>query len=214
MKKGEILAVVGESGSGKSTLLRLICGLEQNKKGEIQLNGELLSGSGQFVPASQRKIGLVFQDFALFPHLNIQENIAFGLKEKQPQQIDAMIEEMGLQLLKGKYPHQLSGGEQQRVALARALILQPEVLLLDEPFSNLDMMIRQSVRKFVKKVIAERDSSSILVTHDLEDAHQLADQILVLRAGKIQQLGKWEEIIEQPANDYVKALFSSISYSK
>lgn len=210
LQHGETLAVVGESGSGKSTLLRLIAGLEKPSEGSISLNEELLSEAGYFQPASKRKIGMVFQDFALFPHLTVRQNIAFGLPKNNPEKVDALIEEMQLFKLGDKYPYQLSGGEQQRVALARALILEPKLLLLDEPFSNLDTMIRQSVRDFVKKVIKEKGISTILVTHDLEDARQVADRIVVLRKGKLQQSGSWEEILEQPATPYVKALFGPI----
>ncbi|MEX0812665.1 MAG: ABC transporter ATP-binding protein [Chitinophagales bacterium] len=207
LEEGEILAIVGESGSGKSTLLRLIAGLEKPYSGSIVLNREVLSDDKNFLPPAERRIGLVFQDFALFPHLNVKDNIAFGLRKNNPQRVKELLSEMQLSNFEKKYPHQLSGGEQQRVALARALILNPNMLMLDEPFSNLDTMIRQSVRNFVKSLIREKNITSILVTHDLEDAKQLAGRIVVLREGHQQQIGTWEEITQTPANDYVKALF-------
>lgn len=205
--EGKTVAIVGESGSGKSTLLRLIAGLEKPLDGSIEMNGKILSSGKEFLIPAQRNIGLVFQDFALFPHLNVAKNVGFGLKENKPQKISELLSEMQLTGFKKKQVHQLSGGEQQRVAIARALILNPSLLMLDEPFSNLDTMVRQSVRDFVKSLIRKKNITSVLVTHDLEDARQVADLIVVLRAGKIQQIGAWEEIIDAPANDYVRALF-------
>lgn len=205
---GESIAIVGESGSGKSTLLRLIAGLEKPSLGSISMHGKIVSDANNFIAPAQRKVGLVFQDFALFPHLNIAENIAFGLSKKNDALVQELLSEMMLTGYEKKYPYQLSGGEQQRVALARALTLNPELLMLDEPFSNLDTMIRQSVRNFVKELIQKKNIASILVTHDLEDAKQLASRIVVLRNGKQEQVGTWQEIIESPANIYVKTLFA------
>ena len=209
LAQGKTLAIVGESGSGKSTLLRLIAGLEKPQVGSIEMNNSILSSQKEFLIPAQRNIGLVFQDFALFPHLNVAKNIGFGLKKNNPEKITELLSEMQLSGYEKKQVHQLSGGEQQRVAIARALILNPSLLMLDEPFSNLDTMVRQSVRDFVKSLIRKKNITSILVTHDLEDARQVADKIVVLRNGKVQQLGSWDEITRSPANDYVEALFGN-----
>src|SRR5690554_1211530 len=209
LNKGEILALVGESGSGKTTLLRLIAGLEHPSKGEITLSGKTIVKGRKSVPTNKRRTGMVFQDYALFPHLTIFENVAFGLKglnkKETEQRVMETIELTDLQEDVKKYPHQLSGGQQQRVALARALAPRPDLVLLDEPFSNLDARLRAHLREEVRGILEEVGATAVLVTHDREEALTLADQVAVMGAGRILQVGSPEELYRQPATPGVAA---------
>ena len=211
VEKGEILALVGESGSGKTTLLRLIAGLEHPYAGEISLNNQVVVSGHKSVPANKRKTGMVFQDYALFPHLTIYENIAFGLKglnkKQTAERISETIELTGLDEDVKKYPHQLSGGQQQRVALARAIAPRPELLLLDEPFSNLDAILRDQVREEVRQIIRRLGITAILVTHDTKDALATADKIAVMHKGKLLQIDTPDELYKNPNSSYVANLF-------
>jgi iron(III) transport system ATP-binding protein len=213
--KGEFLALIGESGCGKTTLLRLIAGFEVPDSGQIILNEKVISSEQQFVKPEQRKIGMVFQDYALFPHLTVTENIAFGLghlsKEEREQRIKEILELVGLQVYAKRYPHLLSGGQQQRVALARALAPQPNLILLDEPFSNLDAVLKEQVRDDVRNIIKKAGATAIFVTHDTKDALSTADRIAILKEGKIQQLGTPQELYEHPKNLYVANFFGKVN---
>lgn len=215
LKKGDILALVGESGSGKTTLLRMIAGLEHPDSGRIHLKGEEIVSGKKAVPAHLRNIGLVFQDYALFPHMTIAENVGFGLKGISKEEKNNIIKETialtGLTEDLSKYPHQLSGGQQQRVALARALAPRPDILLLDEPFSNLDTILRDQVREEVQQIIKKTGITAILVTHDTKDALCTADTIAVLSQGKLLQYDTPENIYEAPFSDYVAHLFGKFN---
>ena len=211
LEKGEVLALVGESGSGKTTLLRLIAGLEHPDSGSIQLDGEVVVSGSKSVAANKRKTGMVFQDYALFPHLTIFENVAFGLKgikKKDAQQrVYETIELTGLKEDMKKYPHQLSGGQQQRVALARSLAPRPELLLMDEPFSNLDTVLRDQVREEVRQIIKTMGITAILVTHDTKDAFSTADKIAVMLDGKVLQIDAPDTLYNNPDSSYIAELF-------
>ena len=186
---GDIVAVLGQSGSGKSTLLRVIAGLEKPQEGMITLDDVVLNDAHHFVDPSLRKIGMVFQDYALFPHLTIEKNISYSLSKKtKPEKeriVDDLLKVIELSDKKGYYPHELSGGQQQRVALARSLAANPKVLLLDEPFSNLDADLRAQIRQDLKRILKAKNMTCIFATHDLADAIDIADQIYQVKDGII-----------------------------
>lgn len=215
LRPGELLALVGESGSGKTTLLRMIAGLEHPDEGSISLAGHVLAAGTKAVPPNQRGIGLLFQDYALFPHLTIFQNIAFGLhglpKAEQEARVKDMMAVTGLEIDATRYPHELSGGQQQRVALARALAARPRLLLLDEPFSNLDTILREQIREEVKEVIGKTQTTAILVTHDIKDALGMADRIAVMDRGCLLQIDTPGAIYHQPVNEYVARLFGKFN---
>ncbi|MCL4238623.1 MAG: ABC transporter ATP-binding protein [Anaerolineae bacterium] len=202
LRRGELLALLGPSGCGKTTALRLIAGLERPDDGVIRLGGRLVSGPSVFVPANRRRVGLVFQDYALFPHMTVEKNIAYGLagRDDRRQRVAEMLTLVGLEGLGGRYPHALSGGQQQRVALARALAPQPDIVLLDEPFSNLDVALRRQVREEVQRILREAGVSAILVTHDQEEAMSLADRVGLMFDGTLHQLGTPRDLYERPAS--------------
>ncbi len=213
---GKLLSLVGESGSGKTTLLRLLAGLEKPDHGEIRLDGRTISSPDHVVEPERRGIGLVFQNHALFPHLTVWKNIAFGLagmsrREKQAV-VDPLLELVGLTGFDQRYPHELSGGERQRIALARALAPNPKLLLLDEPFSSLDARLRQSVRDETRAILRERGATAVFVTHDTGDALSIADSIVVLKHGVIQQRGAPPEVYHAPANAYVASFFGTCNF--
>ncbi|HSJ23620.1 MAG TPA: ABC transporter ATP-binding protein [Longimicrobiales bacterium] len=213
--RGEVLAVVGESGSGKTTLLRLIAGLEIPTDGEVLLNGHVASSARGCVPPERRGVGIVFQDYALFPHLTVLENVAFGLQTlRRKQQRERALQALslvGLLEYGGRYPHELSGGQQQRVALARAMAPQPALLLLDEPFSNLDVMLKEQVREEVGEILRKAGTTAIFVVHDLDDVLSVADRIAILRDGRLQQIDTPAEVYRKPADEYVARLFGTTS---
>lgn len=200
---GDILALLGASGCGKTTTLRLIAGLETPDNGNIWLGERRVSGGGDWIQPEDRRVGMVFQDYALFPHLNVSSNIAFGLKhyrgDKNARVVE-MLRVVGLSGLEKRMPHQLSGGQQQRVALARALAPQPNILLLDEPFSNLDAALRAQVRAEIRTILRQANVTSIFVTHDQEEALSLADKVAVMREGRILQFGTPHDIYTRPAS--------------
>ncbi|MCZ7539953.1 MAG: ABC transporter ATP-binding protein [Anaerolineae bacterium] len=202
LQRGELLALLGPSGCGKTTALRLIAGLERPDGGTVHLGGRLVSGPGVFVPPNRRRVGLVFQDYALFPHMTVEKNIAYGLagRDDRRRRVAEMLALVGLGGLGGRYPHALSGGQQQRVALARALAPQPDIVLLDEPFSNLDVALRRQVREEVQRILREAGVSAILVTHDQEEAMSLADRVGLMFSGTLHQLGTPRELYERPAS--------------
>lgn len=189
MDEGEVVAVLGSSGSGKSTLLRLMCGLEKPVEGCISVNQCTLCSKHVFLNPEKREVGMVFQDYALFPHLTVEKNIGFGLRHLKKGDKAARIEEMltliDMNEFKSVYPHELSGGQQQRVALARAMAPNPDVLLLDEPFSNLDADLKERIRKDLRKIFEKTQMTCILVTHDYDDAVSIADRIVYLEGGQI-----------------------------
>jgi iron(III) transport system ATP-binding protein len=216
LHQGEILALVGPSGCGKSTLLRLLAGLATPSAGQITVDGRMLSGPGmQPVPAEQRGVGLVFQDHALFPHLTVMKNVLFGVHrlpvaERQARARE-VLELVGLQDYGARYPHELSGGQQQRVALARALAPRPKVLLMDEPFSGLDMQSRSQIRREVLSIISASGTTAILVTHDPEEAMLAGDRVAVMVEGRIIQQGTPQDVYRRPLNAYVAGLFGEVN---
>lgn len=208
---GEIVALLGQSGCGKTTLLRLAAGVERPSAGRVLLEGRDVSSPENFVEPEQRGVGLVFQDYALFPHLTVRENVRFGLRGYDETSAEATalraIARVGLSRLADGYPHMLSGGEQQRVALARAVAPRPGVLLMDEPFSNLDRRLRDVVRDETAALLQETGATSIIVTHDPEDAMRIADRIVLMRQGRIVQVGTGEELYRRPASLFAARFF-------
>ena len=211
VQDGEILTLVGESGSGKTTLLRLVAGLEQADAGEIVLRGRTVCDERTFIPPEHRGASLVFQDYALFPHLTVEGNVGFGLRRlgraEREERVREMLELVGLRGLERRYPHELSGGQQQRVALARALAPRPAILLLDEPFSNLDRALKARLRQEVASLIRATRTTAVFVVHDPDDALAIGDRIAVLRDGRLVQLGKPREILDSPCGPYVAGFF-------
>lgn len=207
LAQGEIGCLLGASGCGKTTILRAIAGFEPLQSGSIRLDGRLLSGDARQVAPEQRGVGMMFQDYALFPHLSVEKNIGFGLRRLEPAQRAARIEEMlelvGLQAERKRYPHELSGGQQQRVALARALAPSPSLLLLDEPFSNLDVDTRERLAFEVRDILKRTGLTAMLVTHNQAEAFAIADRIGVMQQGQVVQWGTPLELHEQPVNDFV-----------
>ncbi len=207
LQRGGIGCLLGPSGCGKTTLLRCIAGFESINTGAIHLDGKPLCDGKRSVPAEQRNIGMVFQDYALFPHLNVIDNIAFGLhkldKAQAKKRAVALLQQVGLAGKAEAMPHALSGGEQQRVALARALAPEPQLLLLDEPFSNLDVDLRDSLSRDVRDIIKQSNTTALLVTHDQHEAFAMADSIGVLHNGMLEQWGSAYGIYHQPVNAFV-----------
>jgi iron(III) transport system ATP-binding protein len=199
--RGETVAVLGPSGCGKTTLLRLIAGFERPDAGTVEVAGRLVAGAGAWVPPERRRIGMVFQDYALFPHLTVVENVGFGLPRRlRSERVSELLELVGLEGLGARYPHELSGGEQQRVALARALAPSPELVLLDEPWSSLDGSLREALRTEVTEIVRPLGVTLVLVTHDREEAFSLADRIALVRAGTVVQEGTPEDLYFEPAS--------------
>ena len=220
LEQGDLLGLLGPSGCGKTTLLRILAGFEQPTSGRVTLAGKVVNSNNCWIPPEQRNTGMVFQDYALFPHLTIGENIAFGLKVKSSgytskqirQRVVEVLALVGLAELEKRYPHELSGGQQQRIALARALAPQPELILLDEPLSNLDVQIRQRLRHEIRNILKASGTSAIFVTHDQEEALAISDKIGVMRAGKLEQLGTPEEIYTQPASRFVAEFVTQANF--
>ena len=209
VRRGEVIVVLGPSGCGKSTLLRCINALEPIQGGEILLGGEVIDRSPAGLPALRRRIGMVFQSYELFPHMTVFENVAFGLKlQKLPkneirERVERMLALVKLTGMDKRYPRQLSGGQQQRVALARALVTRPSILLLDEPLSNLDAKLRVEMQVEIKRIQKELGITTIIVTHDHEEAVSLADRVIVMNAGHILQIGKPQEVFDRPASPFI-----------
>jgi len=215
LEAGEVLCLVGPSGCGKSTLLRLIAGLERVQTGEIVIDNETVASASRHQLPEQRDIGLVFQDFALFPHLSVLDNVAFGLtaapRTERKALALAMLGRVGLAERAADFPHQLSGGQQQRVALARALAPRPRLLLLDEPFSSLDVRLRHRMRLDTLHLLKTSGIGSILVTHDPDDAMFMADRIALLRDGKMVQLGTPDELYRHPNCPFAAEFFGDVN---
>ncbi|HEY1687568.1 MAG TPA: ABC transporter ATP-binding protein [Solirubrobacteraceae bacterium] len=201
---GSLTAIVGPSGSGKTTLLRLLAGFQRPDRGTIAIAGRTIDGEREFVPAERRRIGYVPQEGALFPHLTVQANVAFGLpRARRRNGAGDLLEMVGLAGLERRYPHQLSGGQQQRVALARALAVDPQIVLLDEPFASLDAHLRASVREDVNTILDKADATTVLVTHDQDEALSLADRVAVLRDGRIVQCATPSDLYTRPVDQEV-----------
>ena len=202
-----MVALLGPSGCGKTTLLRILAGLETPDEGEVRIGGELLTGPRTHVPPERRRVGMVFQDYALFPHLTVADNVAFGLRQldaaARARRVADTLEVIGMARAGGRYPHELSGGQQQRVALARALAPQPELLLLDEPFSNLDADVRTELAHAVRAALLAEGATALLVTHDQREAFAIADEIGVLRAGRLEQWDAPWKLYHAPKTRFV-----------
>jgi iron(III) transport system ATP-binding protein len=211
IRQGEIIALLGESGCGKTTILRLISGFETPDAGELYLHDKPVAGKNTFVEPEQRGVGIVFQDYGLFPHKTIEQNIRFGLFRKSEDEIRSRMQEVtkltGLEGLEKRYPHQLSGGQQQRVAIARAIAPNPAILLFDEPFSNIDSKRREQLRREIKNILKSAGITSIFVTHDTRDVMAIADRVFLLRNGVTIQEGTPAEIYQQPRNRYAAEFF-------
>ena len=207
LQKGEIACLVGSSGCGKTTVLRCIAGFEPVNGGEIRLDGKVISRRDYLCPAHERAIGMVFQDYALFPHLTVAGNVAFGLRAlgrgERAARVTEMLGVVGLAGLASSYPHELSGGQQQRVALARALAPRPRLLLMDEPFSNLDVDLRERLSREVRDILKHENTTAILVTHDQNEAFAMADRVGVMQGGRLLQWDTPYRLYHQPATRYV-----------
>ncbi len=206
-REGEILSLLGPSGCGKTTILRAIAGFEPVRSGQLFLSGQLVSSPDVMIPTENRRVGMVFQEYALFPHLRVQDNIAFGLRHLDRSERAARVQEMlrltGLEGFERRYPHELSGGQQQRVALARALVQDPVVLLLDEPFSNLDPDMAGRMRQELHDLLRRTKTTTVLVTHDHDEAFAMADRIAVLNQGRLEQFDTPEMMYHMPATPFV-----------
>jgi iron(III) transport system ATP-binding protein len=207
LNRGSIGCLLGPSGCGKTTVLRCIAGFEPARSGEIRLGGKVVSSATESLPPEARRIGMVFQDYALFPHLDVAKNIAFGLRglsgAERDRRVEQCIDTVGLSGNAKKYPHELSGGQQQRVALARALAPKPDLLLLDEPFSNLDVEMRERLALEVRQIIKDAQITAVLVTHDQNEAFAIADEIGVMNAGVIEQWDTAYNLYHRPASRFV-----------
>ena len=230
LKHGELLGLLGPSGCGKTTLLRIIAGFESISQGIVEIAGKVVCTNCEYIAPEKRNTGMVFQDYALFPHLTVAENIAFGLKsqakkrkkgffapdkrsdEKIRQRIQEVLELVGLTGLQKRYPHQLSGGQQQRISLARALAPQPALILLDEPLSNLDVQVRHRLRAEIRSILKAAGTSAIFVTHDREEALAISDQIVVMREGKIEQVGTPEQVYLNPESRFVAEFVTQANF--
>lgn len=205
VERGELLALLGPSGCGKTTTLRLIAGFERPDAGTVKLNGEVVAGPRTFVPPERRRIGVVFQDYALFPHLSVADNVGYGVANRAQRRLrtSEMLDLVGLAAAAGRRPHELSGGEQQRVAIARALAPDPEVVLLDEPFSNLDATLRLRVRAEVRDILTAAGATAVFVTHDQEEALSLAGRVAVMRSGVLLQVDAGMRLYANPKQPFV-----------
>ena len=212
---GEVVCLLGPSGCGKTTLLRIAAGIERPSAGRVLINEREVAGPSRFVPPEARGVGLMFQDFALFPHLTILGNVAFGLKglpkDEARREALAALHRVGLDQLADDYPHILSGGQQQRVALARALVPRPAVMLMDEPFSGLDVQLRDAMQEETLALLHETRATCVVVTHAPEEAMRIGNRIAVMRAGRLVQAGRAEDLYHQPADLFVARLFSEIN---
>lgn len=228
LNRGELLGLLGPSGCGKTTLLRVVAGFESISQGTVAIAGKTVCTNCDSLAAEKRNTGMVFQDYALFPHLTVAENIAFGLKNRGrkyvrdifsskanhtvEQRVAEVLELVGLSTLKQRYPHQLSGGQQQRISLARALAPQPALILLDEPLSNLDVQVRHRLRAEIRSILKAAGTSAIFVTHDREEALAISDKVAVMRRGKIEQIGIPEEVYLNPASHFVAEFVTQANF--
>ncbi|MGA7935289.1 MAG: ABC transporter ATP-binding protein [Kovacikia sp.] len=224
LHQGDLLGLLGPSGCGKTTLLRLLAGFEIPQAGTIEVAGQRVAGAGNWVPPEHRDIGMVFQDYALFPHLTVADNVAFGLRHQTRNRsnrgqsaptrhlIKEAIALVGLEGLEKRYPHELSGGQQQRVALARALAPRPAIILLDEPLSNLDVQVRQRLRQEIRRILKKTGTTGIFVTHDQEEALCISDWVAVMRHGQIEQFDRAEMVYQKPASRFVAEFVTQANF--
>ena len=216
VRDGEILTLLGPSGCGKTTTLRLLAGLERPSEGTITLAGDDVAGPSTFVAPEERGVGIVFQDFALFPHLSVHENVAFGLKDStsdvREARVDDLLDLVDMPGMGDRSPDQLSGGQQQRVALARSLAPEPDILLLDEPFSNLDVRLRVEMREEVRRILKEAGVTAVSVTHDQEEALSISDRVAVLDGGRLEQIGEPEGVFEHPESRFVASFLGQAGF--
>lgn len=216
LENNEIIALLGPSGCGKTTLLRTIAGLQQVQGGEIHLGGKLVSSAQKTLESERRNVGMIFQDYALFPHLNVVQNIAFGLskldKHEANQRVNAMLALVKLQGFAQRFPHELSGGQQQRVAIARALAYQPDLMLLDEPFSNIDSQSRSEIMVEIRQILKQQNVPAVFVTHSKDEAFAFADKLAIFNQGKIEQIGSAQTLYQQPASAYVANFMGKANY--
>ncbi len=219
LHEGDILGLLGPSGCGKTTLLRMIAGFEQPDTGTITLGGREVAGLDYWIPPEQRDVGMVFQDYALFPHLTVAKNIAFGLKNTKKKsslgihrRVAEVLELVGLSGYEKRYPHEISGGQQQRVALARALAPHPALVLLDEPLSNLDVQVRLRLRQELRDILKVAGTTAIFVTHDQEEALSISDWVAVMQNGRLEQFGTPEAIYRQPASRFVAEFVTQANF--
>lgn len=229
LNQGELLGLLGPSGCGKTTLLRIVAGFESISQGAVLIGGKVVCTNCDSLAAEKRNTGMVFQDYALFPHLTVAENIAFGLKNpdkdyshrifgskklkaQRDERVREVLDLVGLMGLENRYPHQLSGGQQQRISLARALAPQPALILLDEPLSNLDVQVRHRLRGEIRAILKAAGTSAIFVTHDREEALAISDKIAVMRQGKIEQVGTPEEVYLNPATHFVAEFVTQANF--
>ncbi|PSP95582.1 ABC transporter ATP-binding protein [Halobacteriales archaeon QS_4_62_28] len=216
VRDGELLTLLGPSGCGKTTTLRMIAGLERPTTGTVSIRNEVVADETTFRKPEERNVGIVFQSYALFPHLNVEENIAFGLAEADERETDQRVSELlelvSLERHRQKMPNQLSGGQQQRVALARSLAPEPEVLLLDEPFSNLDVRLRVEMREEVREILKRAGVTAISVTHDQEEALSISDRVAIMNDGAVEQIGDPAEVFENPESRFVASFLGQASF--
>ena len=219
-QKGEFITLLGPSGCGKSTMLRIIAGFEKPTSGELYINGTLMTGAKTFVPPERRGIGMVFQSYAVWPHMTVYDNVAYPLtlrrtdRETVRKSVERVLEIVHLSQYAKRYPNQLSGGQQQRVALARALVAEPNLLLLDEPLSNLDAKLRETMRFEIKEIQKKLGITVVYVTHDQSEAMAMSDRIFVMNGGVVQQCGSPEEIYDTPANQFVADFLGKVDFFK
>ena len=216
IEKGQMAALLGPSGSGKTTILRMLAGLDMPDSGDIMINGILVND----LPGNKRGIGFVFQNYALFRYMTVADNIAFGLEVQKKgkaeirERVEELLELISMEDLDKRYPHQLSGGQKQRVAFARALAPRPGLLLLDEPFAAIDAKVRRELRNWLKEMIGKVGITSIFVTHDQEEAMEVANQVIIINQGKIEQIGTPKEICFQPQTDFVSDFIETDRWRK
>jgi iron(III) transport system ATP-binding protein len=214
--EGELLTLLGPSGCGKTTTLRLIAGLERPTEGTVRIEGESVAGGDAFLPPEERDVGVVFQEFALFPHLTARENVGFGLTDRpddeRERRVEDLLELVGLTDHGEKYPEELSGGQQQRVALARSLAPEPRLLLLDEPFSNLDVDLRVEMREEVRRILKEAGVTAISVTHDQEEAMSISDRVAVMYDGQLEQVDTPERVFQHPRSRFVASFLGHAAF--
>jgi iron(III) transport system ATP-binding protein len=212
---GEVVALLGQSGCGKTTLLRIAAGIERPTAGDVRLDGRIVSSGPHFLPPERRGVGLVFQDYALFPHMSVRDNVLFGLRAltrlEADRAVGAALERVGLSRLAASYPGELSGGEQQRAALARAVAPKPAVILMDEPFSGLDMRLRDAVREDTLAVLRDSGATVVMVTHDPEEAMRMADRIVLMRTGRVVQTGAPHQLYGAPNGLFAARFFSELN---
>ena len=219
-QEGEFVTLLGPSGCGKTTMLRIIAGFEKPTSGELYIDDQLVSGGKDFVPPEKRAIGMVFQSYAVWPHMNVFDNVAYPLrikkesKQKIKEAVDRVLAIVHLSQYAERFPNQLSGGQQQRVALARALVAAPKLLLLDEPLSNLDAKLRESMRFEIKEIQKQLGITVVYVTHDQTEAMAMSDRIFLINRGVVQQCGTPEQIYNQPANQFVADFLGKVDFFK